>query len=82
MNRAKHFVVFQTLFLLSINLYEYFEDFFCCLDTATDNKYKKVLLRSTQRAWFIIAEWGIKLPGGVSLCLNQNRKAQATGIWV
>lgn len=50
MNRAKHFVVFQTLFLLSINLYEYFEDFFCCLDTATDNKYKKVLLRSTQRA--------------------------------
>lgn len=40
-----------------------------------DNNYDKSLHRSTQRAWFITAEWGIKLLGGVSLWLIHTKKA-------
>lgn len=66
-NSTQLFVVFQTLLLLRITCINILKTFFSCLDTAMDNKYNKCLHRSTQRAWFVTAEWGIKLPGGVDL---------------
>lgn len=43
-----------------------------------DNKNNKDLHRSAQRAWFVTAEWGINLPGGISLCKPNKR---ATGLF-
>lgn len=54
-----NFCCFSDIIGSKYNLYKYF---FSCLDTATDDS-NKGLHRSTQRAWFISTEWGIKLPG-------------------